>query len=151
MKNLNLEASEHKQKQNISADHRPSLHSELSCPEPKSSGLNSLSLKHLSNPELLTQTQALVHQERRLGVEILWHLREIESRRLYAERGYSSLHTYCVQELKYSDGAAHRRISAMRLLKDLPEVEEKIQSGALSLSTAATLQDFLRAEKRGSP
>lgn len=36
----------------------------------------------------------------------------------------------------------------MRLLKSVPELEEKLQIGSVSLSTASQLQNFLRVEKR---
>jgi 5-methylcytosine-specific restriction endonuclease McrA len=105
-------------------------------------------LKSLSDAELLTEIRSLSSEERRLGVEVLYRLKEIEARKLYALEGYSSLHEFTVKELKYSDGAAHRRIQAMRLLKDLPAIEEKLKSGELTLSNASQLQDFLRAEKK---
>jgi hypothetical protein len=105
-------------------------------------------LKSLSDTELLTEIRSLSSEERRLGVEVLYRLKEIEARKLYALQGYASLHEFTVRELKYSDGAAHRRIQAMRLLKDLPAIEEKLKSGELTLSNASQLQDFLRAEKK---
>lgn len=36
----------------------------------------------------------------------------------------------------------------MRLLRDLPEAEEKLTSGAITLTTASQLQNFFRAEKK---
>src|ERR1044071_3703544 len=104
-------------------------------------------LKSLSHSDLISKTKALVSEARRLGTEILHHLREIESRKLYLER-YSSLHEFVVKELHYSDGAAFRRIQAMRLIRELPQVEEALQSGEVSLSTASQLQNFFRAEKK---
>src|SRR5438045_2173558 len=85
-------------------------------------------LSRFSDQELLEQTQFLAQEERRIGLEVLHHLREVDRRRLYA-RTYSSLHEFVVKELHYSDGAAYRRIQAMRLLKELPEIEEQLQSG----------------------
>ena len=103
-------------------------------------------IENLSNERLMEETKRLVSKERELLTDILWHLREIESRKLYAEYGYPSLFEYAVQELKYSEGAAARRISAMRLLKELPEVEEALKAGTHTLSTISTLQTFFRQE-----
>jgi len=61
---------------------------------------------------------------------------------------YSSLHEYVVRELGYSDGAAHRRITAMRAIREIPEIESKLSSGALNLTTVSQVQDFLKVEKR---
>ena len=105
-------------------------------------------LKSISDQELLSQIRSLSGEERRIGLEILYRLREIEERKLFATLGYGSLHEFAVTELHYSDGAAHRRIQSMRLLKDLPAAEERLKCGALSLTNASQLQDFFRAEKK---
>lgn len=102
----------------------------------------------VSSPQLLTRTRALVQEERRITAELLHLLRELENRRLYAELGYSSLFEFCRRDLGYSESAAYRRISAMRLLRDLPEVEEKIKDGTITLSHACSLQTFFNAEKK---
>ncbi len=104
-------------------------------------------LQTLNNHDLLARARELAHEERRAGIALLHHLREIERRRLFA-LNHSSLHEYVVRELGYSDGAAHRRISAMRLMSTIPEVEDRLRSGALTLSTASQVQNFLRAEKK---
>jgi hypothetical protein len=106
-----------------------------------------MNLSDFSNEVLLDKTQSLAQKERALTLEVLSHLREIERRSLYAEIGYSSLFEYAVKELKYSEGAAQRRISSMRLIRDLPEVESKIESGKLSLSSLSQAQVFFRQEK----
>ena len=85
-----------------------------------------VAIRTLKDQELLKQTQKLVSQERILTAEILNHLAEIQRRRLFADLGYSSLFAYCVSELKYSHAQAQRRIEAMRLLVEIPEVKEKI-------------------------
>jgi hypothetical protein len=105
------------------------------------------SMETLSATELLLATRRLVEDERRVCVAVLKNLREIERRRLYAEEGYSSLWEFTTRYLSYSEGAAHRRIAAMRLIKSLPEVEGKIGRGELSLTVAARVQDFVTREK----
>jgi hypothetical protein len=99
-----------------------------------------MNLSSLSDQVLLERTSGLVKEERRVTLWVLWHLREIERRRLFAERGFDSLFTFCTRGLGYSEGAASRRILAMRLLKDCPELEEKILDGRVSLSVAAQIQ-----------
>ncbi|MEK6579638.1 MAG: HNH endonuclease signature motif containing protein [Bdellovibrionota bacterium] len=106
-----------------------------------------ITLKTLTDSELLIQTYAVVSEERKIGTQVLRHLREIETRRLYAEK-YSSLHEFVVHELKYSDGAAYRRIQAMRLIREIPEVEVSLEKGDVSLSVVSTLQTFFKAEKK---
>jgi 5-methylcytosine-specific restriction endonuclease McrA len=106
-----------------------------------------MNLKTLSNQELHQHTRSKAESERRLTLEILWHLRENERRMLYAQMGYRDLKEYCIKELKYSEGSAWRRISAMRLLKEVPEVEIKIQSGELNLTQVSMVQSHFREVK----
>ena len=53
-----------------------------------------------------------------------------------------------MRELGYAQDAAARRIGAMRLIADVPQIEEKIETGALSLSVVTEATKFLRAEKK---
>ena len=91
-------------------------------------------VKNLNNQQLLSQTKLLVQKERNIHIQVLRHLGEIDSRKLYLEQGFSSLFDYTVKELGYSEGAAYRRIKAMKLCRDLPDTENRLQSGRLSLS-----------------
>ena len=107
-----------------------------------------MKLTHLTDEILLNETQTLVKQEREITLKVLHHLREIEKRRLFSKLGYSSLYTYCTQELKYSEASAQRRISSMRALYEMPELEVKIQTGSLSLSNLAQAQSYFFLEKK---
>lgn len=100
---------------------------------------------------LITELKSLVAEERKVTTRILHLLQKVETGRIYAELGYSSLFDFTVRELGYSSDAAYRRISAMRLLNHLPEAEEKLASGALSLTAASELQRFFRAESKTAP
>src|SRR5262249_13180320 len=118
--------------------------------ENQNAGPEIQNLKTLSDNDLLSKTKVVVHQEREVTTRVLRHLREVERRRLYADLGYSSLHDFAIRELKYSNSAARRRIEAMRLLKELPEVEAKIQSGHLNLTTVLQVRSFFKTERKGS-
>lgn len=106
-----------------------------------------MDLRLLTDKVLLDKTQCLVKNEREITLQVLQHLREVERRSLFATLSYSSLFEYAVKELKYSESSAQRRISSMRLLKELPELEIKVESGALPLSTLSQAQSFFRQEK----
>jgi 5-methylcytosine-specific restriction endonuclease McrA len=102
----------------------------------------------LSNQDLWVRTKKLVSEETYKTLEVLHHLREIERRRLYLSYGFPSLFEYAVKELKYSHSSAFRRIEAMRLIKDIPEVENKILDGSLNLTSAAQVQSFFKNQKK---
>ena len=101
-----------------------------------------LQTKQLNNKELLSQTKHLVQKERDIHIQIIYHLSEIESRKLYLKQGFASLFDYATRELGYSEGAAYRRIKAMKLCRELPGTDSRLQSGRLSLSSACQLQVF---------
>jgi hypothetical protein len=107
-----------------------------------------LEIRNLPNPELLSQTEALVREEREIGIAILHRLREISRRRLHCQAGYSSLFTYCVQQLKYPEASAYRLIQAMRAVVDFPEIETKIQNGDLSISAVSQVQSFCNSQEK---
>jgi len=112
-----------------------------------------MNLKLFSNEDLISNLKNLVKTERRVGIEILHHLKEVECRDLHLKLGYSSLFIYMVEELKYAEGSANRRIAALRLLNSIPvteakKVEEKINAGIMSLTTVAMVQDLVRHKKK---
>ena len=104
----------------------------------------------LPDQVLLERTRMLARHEQALQLGVLDHLREIDARRLYLRRGYSSLFDYTVRELHYTEAAAWRRIKAMRLCRETRGVRERLQDGSLNLSSAALLQNsFERWDRTG--
>ncbi len=111
--------------------------------------------KNLSSHELCSQTLAATIREKKSTLEVLNYLKVVEVKKAHLEIGYSSLFAFCTQYLKYSDAAAHRRIQAMIVLKDLGQesaaavrsLQEKIQTGALTLSHLATAQRVFQHQK----
>jgi len=109
-----------------------------------------MSLKNLSDESLHERNIQCAREEREVLTRMLHQLRETERRRLFSKYKCGSLFDYAVQHLKYSSDQAQRRIQAMRLLKDLPEVEAKISSGALNLTNLALAQKlFVKQKKAG--
>ncbi|MBC7692479.1 MAG: HNH endonuclease [Methylotenera sp.] len=105
-------------------------------------------MKQLNSDELLFRTRSLVAEERRITLALIEHLEEISRRMLYAELGYSSLWDFVTGYLGLSEGAAQRRIQAVRLVRDVPEAKAALESGKLSLSNAAKVQSFRQAERK---
>jgi 5-methylcytosine-specific restriction endonuclease McrA len=106
-----------------------------------------MNLKHLTDNELHSSNVAAASRERMTTIEVLWHLRENNRRMLYAKMGYKDLKEYCVKELKYSEGSAWKRISAMKSLVEVPEIEEKIESGSLNLTQLSMARTHFREVK----
>jgi 5-methylcytosine-specific restriction endonuclease McrA len=91
-------------------------------------------LTALSNLNLLNEAKLAVGEERNATFKVLNYLREIESRRLHLEEGYSSMFDFCLKFLSYDESQTHRRLSAMRLMREIPQIEPKVISGELSLT-----------------
>lgn len=111
-----------------------------------------MNLSSTSDRKLLSDIKSFRKEENQALVNILIVLAEIEKRRLFSELKYESIFDYACMELKYSEPAAVRRISAMRVLRELPEIKDSIHSGQLSLSNIALAQTmFLKEMKAGRP
>jgi hypothetical protein len=107
-----------------------------------------MNLRTLSDGALLDRTSELARDERKITLEILHHLHEIERRKLFAELGYPSLFEYCVKHLGYNEVSAQRRIASMRLLRVIPELAEQVQQGKLTISTLAKAHGFFKKEDK---
>ncbi len=109
-----------------------------------------MDLRHLRDQELLDGVREQASSERLLLTRILHYLREVERRRIHCDVGCGTLFDFAVKELKYSESQAGRRIQAMRLIKELPEVQRKIEEGTLNLSNISQAQAFFRSESNGT-
>ncbi|MGZ3772009.1 MAG: hypothetical protein ACXVCR_19840, partial [Bdellovibrio sp.] len=106
------------------------------------------SLSKINNNDLENSLKNLVAKERKLLHLILEHIKEIDTRKIYLERAYSSMYEYLVKELGYSGSAAMRRLEAARLLRDVPNISEKIQEGSLNLSQIGELSKMVKEKER---
>lgn len=107
-----------------------------------------MDLSQIGNHELLGRLEKLSRTERKITHIILWHILEVDNRKLYADRGFSSCFEYLTKGLDYSEGSANRRLQSARLLKQVPEIAEKIEAGSLNLSQLAQVQKCLRVKKK---
>lgn len=107
-----------------------------------------MNLKHLTDETLHSDTHRLNREHNEILTQLLHHLQENERRRLFSKYKYTSLFAYMMGELKYSEDEANRRISAMRLLREVPQIEDKITSGELSLTNMVLAQTLFSKEKK---
>jgi hypothetical protein len=107
-----------------------------------------MNLTKITDSNLIANTETLAREERGLLTKVLHHFREIERRRLYSSLGYKSLFDFATRKLGYSEDQAYRRIAAMRLLSELPDVETSIRSGALSLTHICLAHQHFQREKK---
>lgn len=107
-----------------------------------------MNLSEIGNHELLTRLEKLSRTERKITHLILWHILEVETRKLFADRGFSSCFEYLTQGLGYSEGSANRRLQSARLLRQVPQIGEKIEAGSLNLSQLSQVQRCIRLQNK---
>jgi hypothetical protein len=109
-----------------------------------------MTLNSISDQELFDKIRLLSREERRITSEILTLLHEVSRRRLYAKRGHDSLFRFLVKELGYDEASAYRRVSAIQVIESVPEVEQVLEQGKLTVSTVTQAHVFFQREKKRS-
>ena len=103
-------------------------------------------LTHLTDAALLRDLTALVARDRATTAELLAHIAEVDTRKLYREAGYSSMFAYCVGELHLSEDMAYRRITAARAARVFPVLFDAVVEGRLHLVAVSLLAPHLTPE-----
>jgi hypothetical protein len=101
------------------------------------------SLRNLSDRDLLAQVERAVAQERQATAQLIALLMEVDARKLYAKQSCSSLFTYCVHVLHFSEHAAYLRIEAARAARRFPVILERLANGSLHLTAVSLLGPHL--------
>ena len=97
----------------------------------------------LTDDQLLTEVVALARCERHATAQLVAALTELDTRRLYLGRGYSSLFAYCMRALHLSESAAYSRIEAARAARRFPIMLDLLDEGALTLTTVCLVSRHL--------
>ncbi|MEK7837217.1 MAG: hypothetical protein AAB328_04460, partial [candidate division NC10 bacterium] len=84
-----------------------------------------------------------VSAERTATAEVIAHLAELDRRRLYLEQACSSLYSFCIERLGYSEEAAMKRVRVARLAQRLPRVIDELETGAIHLTGLYLLSQHL--------
>jgi 5-methylcytosine-specific restriction endonuclease McrA len=108
----------------------------------------SVSIRSLSDSDLLFRVKDLTTRERALTLSLLLHLNEVERRKLHLKQGFSSMFDYCTAGLGYSEPAAFRRIRTARCVARFPEVYGLLESNEVSLNSVARVSRVLTAANK---
>ena len=88
-------------------------------------------------------------QERLATAQLVALLAEVDARKLYAQQSCSSLFTYCVQVLHFSEHAAYLRIEAARAARRFPVILDRLADGVLHLTAVSLLAPHLTIANHG--
>ena len=108
-------------------------------PAPVEVYVKNYSLSHLTDGALLSGLHALVANDRVTTAEMLVHIAEVDTRKLYAPAAHPSMFSYCVHELRLSEHAALKRIRAARAARDFPAIYSALTDGRLNLCSIVML------------
>jgi hypothetical protein len=100
-------------------------------------------LAYLDDEALLASLRSLVQSHRRVTIDIVAHLGEVDERRIHVARGFSSLFEYCIKELGFSEDEAYRRIEVARMARRYPVMLGLLQAGTVTLSVLALLKHHI--------
>jgi hypothetical protein len=101
---------------------------------------------------------AVIHQRilraaedyRRSEAELVELLLQIDDRRVYIERGHSSLFAYVVSELRLSASTAYNLICVARKSREIPELRQHLHAGKITLSNARKIVPVLKPENKST-
>lgn len=108
--------------------------------------MNHPSIMSMSNDELVAATRELARRSCTVEANLLLHLGEIDARKLYLDRAFSSMFAFCTRELGFSEGAAYNRIQVARAARRLPAVIDAVRSGLVHLAGLRLLAPHLTAQ-----
>jgi hypothetical protein len=103
-------------------------------------------VRRVTDHELLSRVERLVKADRVSSVKLLVHLGEVEARKLYLERGFSSMYDYCMTALGMSEAETYLRLLAAKTGKRFPLVLERLAQGGLNLTSIKLLHPLLTEE-----
>lgn len=100
-------------------------------------------LTSVSDHELRERLSAAVGAERSACANVIYHLAELDRRRLYLDDACSSLFAYCTERLGYSEDSATKRVRVARLAQQFPQVLDELASGEIHLTGLFLLSQHL--------
>jgi 5-methylcytosine-specific restriction endonuclease McrA len=98
---------------------------------------------NLSDRDLLTELERAARSEQRATAHLIALLMEVDSRKLYAGQGCSSLFIYCVRVLHLSEHAAYLRIEGARAARRFSGIPARLADGSLHLTAVSLLAPHL--------
>jgi 5-methylcytosine-specific restriction endonuclease McrA len=104
------------------------------------------SLKRLGDDELVTRLESLIKDDCVFEAELLATIGEVDYRRLYRQRAFSSMFQFAVDELFLSESMAFKRITAARAAREHPLLLKKLARGELHLTGICLLAPHLTAK-----
>lgn len=75
--------------------------------------------------QLISEVKRLIQEENRMLSELLSRIAQIDERRIFAKRGFSSMFAFLTGEFHLSEGAAYKRLTAARAARRFPLILDR--------------------------
>jgi hypothetical protein len=98
--------------------------------------------------DLITEIRSLAKAERIITRKLLEKIALVHERRLYADLGYPSLLSWMMDDLHYSKSAAFRRMSAAKMIQDIPQAKAMVEDGQLNVTTLTQLKSAIHQTEK---
>lgn len=108
-----------------------------------------MSLKRLTDDELLDRLDATREQERGTIADFINHLAEADLRDLGRKRGYQSTFDLCVKRFRMSEDEAIRRLRSARAVRLHPELLSPLEVGRINITNLSRVAAHLTAANVG--
>ncbi len=102
----------------------------------------------LSNQDLVEKVEQFFNKEKKIGDAILIGLKEIKTRRVYNWLGYPSMFDMLIKYYKLSEAGAYQRINALKIIEAVPEAQNLLVSGDVSMGTLSEMQSFINKQEK---
>ena len=107
-------------------------------------------MKNKSDVDILRDIKKFAGLERKYGLMVIEHLEEVARRKLFVDLKYKSLLEYAIKELGFSESSANRRITALKIVVEFPEVKEKLATGETTMGMLGDITTLARMNKLSS-
>ena len=105
-------------------------------------------LKTLSDAELRRRLSEFLRQSRHAEADLIAHLGEFDTRRLYLREAAPSMFAWCTEVLHHSEHEAYLRITVARASREHPILLAMLRDGRLHLSGICKLAPHLTRDNR---
>ncbi|HUH00640.1 MAG TPA: hypothetical protein VML75_01520 [Kofleriaceae bacterium] len=102
----------------------------------------------MADEVLLSSLAQVVGRSRDVEAEVVAHIAEVDTRRLYLGQGCSSMFGYCTEVLHLSEASAYLRIAVARAARRHEALLPMLADGRLHLSAIAALAPHLTEANR---
>jgi hypothetical protein len=104
-----------------------------------------LSLRGLSDAELLVRVKGLLACERDAVAQLIAHLAELDTRDVHLRAGYESLYVFCRDALGLSEWESYNRIEVARAARRFPLILDLLADASIHLTAVRRLAPHLTA------